>query len=1007
MSSNTSSNTSGTTVCPSIYGQFCGSHDCRGGDGLCSTDEILCFNRGYTSYGSIAWGEESHSCAKLEDGCPCNEKFEVECYSPYWPPGPKVCVPASMGCASQGLVEGSPTGPGGYGGYGFSTTYSPGGYGGYGGGYVYCPDLYCYETPYSSNGTLDWNMYNSTPTCIGYGAYETGCPCHPQWETVCESWGSKFCVPVTEGCYDPFDIDCGFGQKKCEDEFSAFCWEESWGNCPLYCTSNETMCHSYGYDEFGYQNYSDYQEFCAPSATGCPCNAQFENKCTDRWGYSWCQSKQWPCPIVCGDNEQECWLTPYGSDGIPDWSMSQNQTCHPINETCPCHETYEEKCHDNWGHWCQTKAYGSCPVYCTANEMTCWVAPYDANGTIDYYSSWTEVCANISEGCPCDSTWEKKCTSHGYSFCESIFNSCPVDCGSASTCYHYISGNESCATNTGCVCESNEISCANPDSGLSECYPTDWYPSGCPVTCAHYEMICSRVSFSADGLMQWEDYCVNGTENNWMCPIYCDAATSQKCGTPGTWDEHCISKNETCPVSCAEQYCWVDNYDSSGMWLDSSESCASWSETCPCGSNAELCTDPFMGYSYCSPSYWGCPLYCNPLTEKTCYPVSFTVDGLQDWDAPANESCQNITQTCPCGANAKMCRWTDEWGYENEVCYPVAESCPVTCTSSEQRCYLLDYDVNGYPGLYRETCVSNDVVCPCGTNSQRCHDPHWDFHYCYPLRDYWSNSTMRCPVYCTDEQDYCYSPSYDARGNWLSTEETCVAKGTQCQCSGQNSFACDFNEFGYSWRECLPLEGGFCPQTCAEGEVSCPSVEDYMPDGTWLGFSDPSTSCAASLDDCPCGKEAKVCPGSTMRCIFKDEDCPVICGADQKKCYLTDYTTGEEFISDREVCVSNNADCPCGKNTQRCPGSDACLLASKAAIVCPCGESEKQCDVLDYTTSGKKSNITTQCVNRGIKCPCGKNTLTCADPNDAEADICIAKFSGSVLNSCPQACTPT
>ncbi|CAE7762604.1 unnamed protein product, partial [Symbiodinium sp. CCMP2456] len=71
--------------------------------------------------------------------------------------------------------------------------------------------------------------------------------------------------------------------------------------------------------------------------------------------------------------------------------------------------------HDNWGTSCQTKAYGSCPVYCTANEMTCWVAQYDANGTIDYYSSWTEVCANMSEGCPCDATWEKKCTSHGYS----------------------------------------------------------------------------------------------------------------------------------------------------------------------------------------------------------------------------------------------------------------------------------------------------------------------------------------------------------------------------------------------------------------------------------------------------------------------------------------------------------------------------------------------------------------------------------------------------------------
>ncbi|CAE7212893.1 unnamed protein product [Symbiodinium natans] len=320
---------------------------------------------------------------------------------------------------------------------------------------------------------------------------------------------------------------------------------------------------------------------------------------------------------------------------------------------------------------------------------------------------------------------------------------------------------------------------------------------------------------------------------------------------------------------------------------------------------------------------------------------------------------------------------------------------------------LKDYDASGFPGLYRETCVSNEAVCPCGTNAQQCHDPHWDYHYCYPLVDYWTNSTMRCPVYCTDEQDYCYSPSYDANGNWLSTVESCVTKGTQCQCTGQNSFACDFNEWGYSWRECLPLEGGFCPQTCATNEVSCPSVEDYMPNGTWLGFSDPSTSCAANLDSCPCGKEAKFCSGSTIRCIFKDEDCPVICTDSQKKCYITDYTAGEEFISDREVCVASNATCPCGKNTQRCPGSDACLLPSSTAIVCPCGEAEQQCDVLDYTTTGKKSNITTQCVNKGIKCPCGKNTLTCADPNDAEADICTPKYSGSILNSCPKPCTPS
>ncbi|CAE7535945.1 Retrovirus-related Pol polyprotein from type-2 retrotransposable element R2DM [Symbiodinium microadriaticum] len=79
---------------------------------------------------------------------------------------------------------------------------------------------------------------------------------------------------------------------------------------------------------------------------------------------------------------------------------------------------------------------------------------------------------------------------------------------------------------------------------------------------------------------------------------------------------------------------------------------------------------------------------------------------------------------------------------------------------------------------------------------------------------------------------------------------------------------------------------------------------------------------------------------------------------------------------------------------------------SKANIVCPCAESQKQCDVLDYTTTGQKSNVTTQCVNQGVKCPCGKNTLTCADPNDAEDNICEPKYSGTLLNSCPRPCTP-
>ncbi|CAE7024210.1 unnamed protein product, partial [Symbiodinium natans] len=213
----------------------------------------------------------------------------------------------------------------------------------------------------------------------------------------------------------------------------------------------------------------------------------------------------------------------------PDWMLPHNQTCHPINETCPCHATHEEKCHDNHGNWCQAKVYGSCPVQCQAHEMTCWLTPYDASGNPDYMGTYTETCANMTEGCPCNPTWEKPCTSYGYKFCESIFRSCPVDCGSQATCYHYISGNESCSTSSGCVCEVNEISCPNPDTGLSECYPSDWYPSGCPISCSHDELICSKVAFSFD-VMLWEDYCVDGASNGWMCPVICDNATAQKRG---------------------------------------------------------------------------------------------------------------------------------------------------------------------------------------------------------------------------------------------------------------------------------------------------------------------------------------------------------------------------------------------------------------------------------------------------------------------------------------------
>eukprot|EP00913_Durusdinium_trenchii_P035061 g32798.t1 len=87
-----------------------------------------------------------------------------------------------------------------------------------------------------------------------------------------------------------------------------------------------------------------------------------------------------------------------------------------------------------------------------------------------------------------------------------------------------------------------------------------------------------------------------------------------------------------------------------------------------------------------------------------------------------------------------------------------------------------------------------------------------------------------------------------------------------------------------SWTECLPTSGpnSYCPSDCPTGEVACDLVEDYLPNGTSLGFVTPSVKCATSHENCPCGKEAERCPNTG--CIFKDEGCPVTCGANEKKC---------------------------------------------------------------------------------------------------------------------------
>ncbi|CAL1157753.1 unnamed protein product [Cladocopium goreaui] len=897
----------------------------------------------------------------------------------------------------------------GYGPYGNAS--GSGGYGPYGYGnksWLECPEQYCYSIVYTDDGEVDWDatLQVTEYTC---GTWEEGCPCHEKFEVQCESYGYKMCYPKTEGCSDPFEVECDDETERvCKDEWSAYCWDKSWGSCPVTCSHEETYCYSYVYDSTGEVNWTAPQtQFCANMTTGCPCDPQWEDTCTDSWGYSWCTPKTYPCPIECGHGEQVCHSYTYLPTGEPDWSVPHNQSCAPWNGSCPCHPQFEELCTDSWGYsFCQPTHGGhSCPITCKEDEHYCWETPYDEFGNVNYSAPWKESCAAAEAGCPCDPVWEHQCTvsgygySSGYSWCESKSYSCPVDCGDAVTCWHY-SGNTSCATDSGCSCEADELACQD-SAGKTECYAKEWYGETCPLTCNYdTENWCYRVGFDSQGMMTWTEYCyTRESDDDWWCPVLCDEATAKTCGT-GDFAE-CVALTDECPEVCTseQQTCWVSNYDTQGNYLSGKDKCAPKDEECPCGENSQLCT--FDGWSYCESRYYGCPLTC-AADEKYCYPMSYTPEGLYDPDANVQESCAKLNATCPCGANAKPCKWTDDWGYEEEWCFAEVESCPVTCSSDQKRCYLTDFNASGYPEKFSESCVAKTRSCTCGTNSQECYDPLFEENFCYPLVDFWTNEPMKCPVYCTDKQDYCYIPSFDTKGNWISTTEECVPKGQACDCTkGQNAFSCTWTDpLWGSWTECLPTHNGYCPSDCPTGEVACDMVEDYLPNGTSLGLVQPSVKCAASYDKCPCSKEASRCPN--QGCIFKDEGCAAECGANEKKCYVSDFTEGGVLISDQEFCVPKKDTCQCGKNTAKCDNSDLCLPLAEKELVCPCKGSETSCNVADYDKNGVVTGFSTQCVKDGTACPCGKNTISCPDPNDVLKKECVPSHNHK---KCPEPCT--
>jgi len=822
----------------------------------------------------------------------------------------------------------------------------------------------CFQNAYDQAG----NINGFIKTC---GDSRVGCniSCDTTWEVKCtDTSGHSYCERSSRGC----PVTCGAGQK--------YCYGNTYNQAGLIIGLSTT---------------------CANESAGCGCNAQWEDRCTLD-GDSYCVDKVTGCPPTCTSAEQVCYMHAFDSLGYIDWTKPANQSCHPLNGSCPCNLDHQELCIANYGSWCQTLAEGSCPLSCSASQRQCVTTSYTANGAVNATHPSTESCAPLNESCPCALQWEQQCTdSQGGSWCQSASNPCPLDCGSNGTCFDYSTGSETCATAQGCACLSNQKTCV--EYSLNVCYTG---VSSCPVICdtPSLPMLCNTYGYDSNGTQTYTEQCLASTVD-FLCPVQCNATTAKQCGSGA--DAYCIPRAESCPVVCnaSEREVFVDIYNAAGQIIGSNKTCLAPGASITCGDHAVRCTIPDGG-QYCQPSSLGCPLFCDESIEKTCEPLSFTTSGDIDSSVAANSSCVNKSLACPCGRNSRRCQVVDEFGFVDEYCIPQAESCPVVCKQGEKVCSIWDHNTSGYPETYSERCVSASASCPCGRNAKRCSDPHGDF--CLANRDFWNGRDQSCPIYCTDTEDSCFVPSFNANGGLLSMGESCVPRGGACDCSrGQNAVACNRSTGGSSYVECIPRTGGFCPATCSAGHVTCAQLEDFSAAGQFLGSRAPSIACAANYSSCGCGLQAKQCTqGDFSWCIPRTLSCPVTCQSNEKKCFVYDFGTNGNWVSDREVCVAANASCPCGRNAGTCPGDDLCLPTADLQTECQCSAAEKQCDVEDFGADGMPEGFNSVCVAATSTCPCGRNALRCADPNDASENFCIPKSTRFGQLSCPTPCTP-
>lgn len=625
--------------------------------------------------------------------------------------------------------------------------------------------------------------------------------------------------------------------------------------------------------------------------------------------------------------------------------------------------------------FCVPSSVTTCPTTC---GNPCVSLNYDSNGNplgpgLPNTSGLLALTCGAS--CTCNPTWENKCTQNGVPMCvPKAYGPCPVDCGANTTCV--------------------------------------------------------GIAFNPDGSTKVSSVCYDASSHGGMCPTICDPVTSDLCGS-GSWDPAaycapkglCLPPAPTCTAS--QQLCYGTNA-STAYTLEDVGVCVDASKPCPCPVGQQPCMDS-NGVSFCSA--FGCPLNCGDMTvNQTCTVTSFLPDGSLDPKSLSNQVCAALNVPCPCGNNSISCSYTDAFNLTNVYCQPLnvdgfQTQCPLSCTASQQLCYVVNYDGTGAYTGYSQSCAAATAACPCGKGTQTCFDEVGS-PYCLPTVDYVTGQTQSCPVVCNaTTQNTCNTPLYDLTGNVVGVNTSCVASNQQCPCPATiqglptNAKPCTYmNPEGSNFTDCIPTSW-YCPAKCAAGQVLCPIYQVFSQNGSFIQDGIPTPQCASSLSKCngglgicgPASANAQPCNINNQSfCYPKNVQCPLECAANQQLCYITNFDVNGLMTSENQKCVSLNATCPCGGNATLPPGGGACMSTSAALVLSPCGTDQTKdlCWVEDFTTNGASSGKSPVCVTRGDPCPCGKNSKTCPDPTDATQNICIPKSARDGSVSCPTPCTP-